>query len=83
MARRNTLRQDFYKKTLHYWKNEKTDEPNIKYVKFLENKIFVLENELTKESMKQKVRDFFIFHNEANKQTSSVDKYFEEWWESK
>ena len=28
-------------------------------------------------------RDFFIFHNEANKITSAVDTYFNEWYDSK
>jgi hypothetical protein len=33
-----------------------------------------------KEELRAKFRDFFIFHNDANKNTVAVDEYFDEWY---
>jgi len=36
-----------------------------------------------KQELRDKFRDFFIFHNEANKNTVAVDEYFNEWYDTR
>jgi len=36
-----------------------------------------------KERLRKVFRNFFIFHNDANKITSSVDEYFDKWYDEK
>lgn len=35
-----------------------------------------------KEDLRELFRDFFIFHNDANKNTVAVDEYFDQWYDS-
>lgn len=38
--------------------------------------------ETSKEDLRELFRDFFIFHNDANKNTVAVDEYFDQWYDS-
>jgi hypothetical protein len=44
---------------------------------------FSFESCRDREDLHELFRDFFIFHNEANKITSSVDVYFNEWYDAR
>lgn len=64
---------------------------NVTYPKCSDNFRGNLKKMMLKYSMKQfdeetlldYFRDFFAFHNEANKNTSAVDKYFTEWFSNR
>lgn len=46
------------------------------------NKILI-ESSIDKERLRKVFHDFFIFHNDANKNTVSIDEYFDEWYDTK
>lgn len=44
---------------------------------------FSFESARDREDLQEQFRDFFIFHNDANKITYSVDTYFNEWYDAR
>ena len=43
----------------------------------------ILKNQFDRDELKELFRGFFIFHNDANTNTVSVDAYFDEWYDAK
>lgn len=69
-----TMRNNIYEIILQYvFDFEYIMEEGEKYEKRKEDK----------EELRAKFRDFFIFHNDANKNTISVDEYFDEWYDAR
>ena len=49
----------------------------------IENQAYASQQMPSKDVALEMFKDFFIFHNEANKNDQSVIAYFDEWWNSK
>ena len=45
--------------------------------------MMIFNDVISKEDLRELFRDFFIFHNNSNKNTVAVDDYFEKWYNSR